>query len=123
MIESCTRILIHLIDQIHRCTYTWEDNPLRINIRLVIRVIQDIRTRTANRHLIDDTTTQFFVELIYLRSNISYISLTHQLLIALDIGCKEGAEIRDTIDSTRLAILEKQELIQQITRLIIQGSS
>ena len=57
MIESCTRILIHLIDQVYRGTYTRKYDTLRINIRSIIGVIQDIRTRTTNRHLIDHTTT------------------------------------------------------------------
>ena len=112
MIEACTRIFIHLINQVHRGADTWEDNPLGIYIRLVIRVIKDIGARTTDSHLINNTTTQFLVEFIYLRSNITHITLVHQLLIPLYIGSKEGSEIWNTIDRTRLTILEEKKLIQ-----------
>ena len=52
-----------------------------------------------------------------------FLPLVHQVLIGLDVGCKEAFQVGYTIDSAALAILKEKKQVLDILWTIVEWSS
>ena len=122
-IKTGTGISIHLIDQFARREDIRKDNALRSDVCPIVFIIQDIVSSSTHRYLIDNLTTNLFVDAIHFIGHISLVTLPHQLIVIQYQRRKESLQVRNTVNGTILAILEQKQQILQVIGTVIQRGS
>ena len=104
--KTIARSSVHFIFQRNRRLRLGESNALRFQIVLIILVVLNIMPRTAHCYLVNHTFAYIFINLVNISSDITRLSLLHQLFICLYILSKEPLQVRNAVNRAILTVLK-----------------
>ena len=95
---------------------------MRLNVGFVVFVVENVVACSAHSHFVYHLVAYLLINRIYLSRHIAITSVAHHFSILLNERSKEFLQIGNTIDGATLAVLKKEQLIEQIVGTIIERS-